>query len=85
MGQLRNLGGLQFGFLIVTSRTASTEHKHRLSYWNCVCRCGRTLVVRSDALTGGTKRSCRECVIEYKLKAIFTEIRRGERDRIYFG
>jgi len=82
MGQLHNLAGQTFGYLTVTSRAPAPEHvKGRLSYWNVVCRCGRTAVLRSDALRDASKRLCGECKIEYQLSAIFNVVRRGEQDK----
>ena len=72
--KLTNLAGLQFGYLLVTSRVQETDAVHRLSSWNCVCTCGTRLVVRSDALRNGTKRSCGACKHQYQLRAIFSEI-----------
>jgi len=76
MGMLVDLTDRRFGWLVVVSRATPTEHLHRLAHWTCRCRCGRTLVVRSDALRDGTKRSCGECAIEYRLRAVFQIIDR---------
>ena len=83
MGQLKNLVGQQFGYLTVKARTESDAG--RLSKWACLCRCGREIVVRADGLTGGTRRSCGECVSECGLRAIFSEVARGERDATRFS
>jgi hypothetical protein len=60
VGKLTNIAGMQFGWLLVTSR-AESESYHRLSNWNVICKCGCRFVVRSDALRNGTKTSCGDC------------------------
>ena len=59
MAQFIDLSNCQFGFLTVIERADPPEGiEHRLSFWKCRCRCGAEVVVRSDALRGGSKRKC---------------------------
>jgi hypothetical protein len=77
MGQLIDLMARQFGWLTVIARAKNTG-VHRLSLWDCICKCGNTLIVRSDALRNGSTRSCGNCSVEYRLRGIFTTTdRRG--------
>jgi len=46
--------------------------------------CGREVVLRPDQLTRGEKRSCGDCSVEYRLRALFTTIGRGTTET-YFG
>jgi hypothetical protein len=69
--QLHNLFGQVFGWLTVLGRAEATG-AHRLASWNCMCRCGCTLIVRSDVLRNGATRSCGNCAVEYRLRGIFT-------------
>lgn len=79
MGVLTNLAGAQFGFLTVTSRaTMPLDVSHRLSFWNVACRCGRRLVIRSDALRNNSKRSCGECKTEYNWRVVVNTIYDGK-------
>ena len=59
MAQIIDLSNCQFGFLTVIERADPPEGiEHRLSFFKCSCRCGAEVVVRSDALRGGSKRKC---------------------------
>lgn len=50
-----NLTGKTFGYL----KVISYSHKQgKRSYFNCLCVCGNTLVVRSDGLKSGHTKSC---------------------------
>jgi hypothetical protein len=51
----RDLVGKQFGELIVLSRAGS--HKGRAA-WNCLCSCGKELLIVSHALTANGQQSC---------------------------
>jgi len=51
----KNLTGKVFERLTVVSFSHSTGQK---SYWNCVCKCGKTKTVRTDNLQRGITRSC---------------------------
>lgn len=70
--QRRNLLGSQFGRLVVVSHAGFNER--RQSLWPARCGCGREVVLRSDQLTRGEKRSCGDCSVEYGLRALFTTI-----------
>jgi hypothetical protein len=57
MGTLRrNLIGQRFGRLVVLSRAESNQF--RVTYYNCVCDCGKHLRVRGTGLTTGDNTSC---------------------------
>src|SRR3984885_1123136 len=77
--QRTSLIGRVFGFLTVISRVEPTAR--RQSQWKCLCRCGREIIVRSDALTREKKRCCPDCVIEFKLGAIFPKTEQKWRPR----
>lgn len=49
------LAGRRFTYLTVQS---FAYVKNKKSYWNCVCKCGNSLVVRGTRLTSETTRSC---------------------------
>ena len=51
-----DLTGKQFGRLTVIDFD-HTDSKGR-AYWNCVCRCGKKIVVRQDELKSGHTMSC---------------------------
>jgi hypothetical protein len=56
MFALIDLVGQKFGRLTVMHYAGATKKRHSL--WTCVCRCGRSVVVRGTALTNGLTRSC---------------------------
>lgn len=51
MGQWKNLVGLRFGLLTVTSYEGS-------SYWSCLCDCGNTSITGTSHLRSGNTKSC---------------------------
>lgn len=55
MSKPLELTGKTFGRLTVISRAFS---KNGDFYWNCLCSCGNTTVVRGMGLTGGNTKSC---------------------------
>ena len=55
MGKFKNLTGQKFGRLIVLERA---ENIGRYTAWKCQCECGEILIVRGNALTSGTTKSC---------------------------
>jgi hypothetical protein len=84
MGTLTDLTGQRFGYLLIKSRAESAAR--RQSRWHCEClRCGREIVASGFALTSNAKRSCGRCSNDLKLRAVFTEIKPGERDQTRFG
>lgn len=54
-GKLKDLQGNQYGRLTVQV-FSHMNRKH--SYWQCVCECGNTHLVRSDCLKSGLVKSC---------------------------
>lgn len=48
--KFRNETNKKYGMLTVASR--NLEKKDGKTYWNCICVCGKTIVVRSDRLQG---------------------------------
>ena len=81
--KFQNLIGTQWGWLTVIRHAGFNER--RQSLWVARCRCNREITARGDALTRCEKRSCGECRTEYRLRAIFTEVSRGERDQSRFS
>lgn len=57
-GHIRNLAGQRFGRLIVKSRAPQQNDHETSAFWNCLCDCGATTIVRSNFLTRGTTKSC---------------------------
>ena len=57
MGRVISLDGQAFGWLTAQSR-AEGASENRSSLWNCLCRCGKTVIATSDALRSGQKRKC---------------------------
>lgn len=56
MSKLIDLTGKQFGRLSVIKRSANG--KNGQAYWQCVCACGNTTIVRGTHLTSGKVSSC---------------------------
>jgi len=52
---LIDITGLKFGRLTVISRRGFA---HRSSTWNCVCACGRKIIVTKSHLRSGQTQSC---------------------------
>ena len=55
MGKFRDLTGQRFGRLVIVDR-ATGGGKH--IYWNCICDCGTSTVVRGDRIASGWTASC---------------------------
>jgi hypothetical protein len=51
MGKFEDLIGQRFARLLVVSRTEN--NKHNQACWNCVCDCGKELIVTSGRLKAG--------------------------------
>lgn len=49
--------GQKFGRLTILNRDLG-EHAEKRVYWNCLCECGKTVVVAGKRLKDGTTRSC---------------------------
>lgn len=58
-GRFIDLTGRCFARLTVLSRAANVRHGlASSSTWNCLCKCGKRVVVRADALKDGSTKSC---------------------------
>jgi hypothetical protein len=79
VGVLQNLAGQTFGYLTVVSRAAVPDRAQRLSCWNCICKCGAPVIVRSDVLRNGTIMSCRGCRHDFQVRVLFSEFEDGSR------
>ena len=54
-----SLKGKRFGRLVVISQGLKPVHiTRRGRWWNCLCDCGNSLVVRGDCLISGNTSSC---------------------------
>lgn len=60
MKPVSKLLGKMFGRLTVLSRAPKPEIRKNSTdaYWNCLCQCGKTTVIRSYVLTTGRAKSC---------------------------
>ena len=60
MKPLNNLLDKIFGRLTVVSRglNPGTRKNDTAAYWNCICSCGKTAVIRGYSLTTGKTQSC---------------------------
>jgi len=57
-----DLVGVRFGFLLVIGRSETPGDSSRLIWYDCECRCGARVSVRSDYLRNHTRRKCgRDC------------------------
>lgn len=54
MSKIIDRVGFTFGHLTVVS----FSHLDRRAYWNCICDCGNSVVVRGDNLYGAYKDNC---------------------------
>lgn len=52
----KNLQGLRYGKLLVLNKINGKDNKS--SYWNCLCDCGNTKIVRGSSLICGDTKSC---------------------------
>lgn len=52
------VAGQRFGRLFVIDRDHNPHRKHRASFYECECDCGKRVVVRHDHLRGGLSTSC---------------------------
>ena len=53
---LKDLTGQKFGRLTVLTREGSDKNKK--ATWNCICDCGKTVIIRGTDLTTGKIKSC---------------------------
>ena len=54
MGEIIDILGERFGRLVVMS----LAYIKGATYWNCICDCGNTVIVRRNGLTTGNTQSC---------------------------
>lgn len=57
MGKFKDLTGLTFGRLTVIGRSSLIATSGAI-VWNCLCSCGKGILVRSDSLNNGHTQSC---------------------------
>lgn len=56
MSAATDISGRRFGKLVVVERAGSNANGRAL--WNCLCDCGKSVVVKGNALLSGNTRSC---------------------------
>lgn len=56
MYKYNDLTGLRFGRLTVLKQAGRSKDRHIL--WECICDCGKTVVVQSNLLKGNHTKSC---------------------------
>lgn len=63
MGRIKNEIGNRYGSLLVISQSdkKSDNPNNRGIYWNCLCDCGNTVIVKGTALRSGNTKSCGHC------------------------
>ena len=73
----RNLINMHFGRLTVTSeaQTVRTKSGRAIRCYNCICECGKEVIVRGQALTSGNTKSC-GCLEKEKLSQEHPERRK---------
>lgn len=57
----KDLTGQVFGFLTVTRRAGSSAGANKKARWECLCRCGRTVVRESQYLRTKNRTTVRSC------------------------
>jgi hypothetical protein len=67
MSSLKDLTGQRFGRLIVES---VAYFKNGLTYWNCVCDCGKNKIVYRNHLISGKTKSCGCFALEKSIERI---------------
>lgn len=55
MAKALNLAGQTIGQLSIAGKA---PNRGRATYWHCLCKCGRSRIVRTDNLTSGRTVSC---------------------------
>lgn len=55
MSFLIDLSAQRFGRILVLNRAPNVN---RRAHWDCICDCGKTLVIRGNSLRNGNTRSC---------------------------
>ena len=72
MNPLIELTGQHFGLLTVM-KYSPRKTKGSGTYWVCTCKCGRTLIVRSDNLRSGRTSQCSLCKKHGGRQSVFCE------------
>lgn len=54
--RFKDLQGIKFGLLTVISK--DNEIRRKRAYWNCICECGKSDIVRGSHLISGQIKSC---------------------------
>lgn len=78
-GKIKDLTGQKFGRLTVISKTESRVDRHVV--WACLCECGNSHLVPSNALTSGRTQSC-GCLLEER-RGIGKTTHHRSQERIY--
>lgn len=63
MSKLKDLTGQKFGKLTVIKRAENIKNRTR---WECICECGRKVIIDSSHLRAGNTKSCGQCRDLYK-------------------
>lgn len=58
-----NLEGIRFGKLVVKE----LSHTNKGAFWNCICDCGNTKIIKSRSLISGDSKSC-GCIQKTRFK-----------------
>lgn len=58
---LIDLSGQTFGNLTVLEQNKNPTRKARDAFWSCICKCGKTHIVRGHNLRAGITTSCLYC------------------------
>lgn len=80
MKAYQDITNKKFGRL--TAISVNHKNKHNQEYWNCICDCGNTVVVRKNHLMGGKIVSCKCFQRERQLNGI-SKINGLSRTRIH--
>lgn len=63
----KDITGKKFGRLVVVGLSIIDKKRDYRVYWNCLCECGKKVVVRGDILRSYRTRSC-GCLLKSKVK-----------------
>lgn len=75
----RDLIGKKFNKLTVIEKYNKCE-KTKRSQWKCICECGNEVVVKTNELTTGNKKSC-GCLKKENTKRQLKQVHEGNRKR----
>lgn len=72
---ISDLSGQTRGALTVLRRAGSTsgEPSRRVPLWECLCKCGRTWVIRANHLRSGDSKSC-GCLYAFARARLITPV-----------